>query len=397
MQVDTTMRIDSMVNNIFLTKSISAMNIRFSGAENSIGVFRKGKGKFDISKGLILSTGRVSAAVGPNDRGDESTIFMTPGDPDLAKIAHGRTYDASVLEFDFIPVSDSISFRYIFASEEYPEYVGSHFNDVFAFFLSGPGIEGQKNLAVLPEWETPVTVNSINQRKNSAYFTDNNFYNNKKGDIKLWYRNRKYLDMRNRSVQYDGYTHTLIAKAGVVPYHTYHIKIAIADVEDHAFDSGVFLEANSFQSFKKDEPVANRVIPQMMASAVQEPEITHIDSSSMRIVLHINFAFDSDVIPDSSYKDLLTVYNLLYNMPHSRVEIYGHTDSVGTEAYNRSLSGRRANAVAKYLEQSGIPVESIYTEGKGFGIPVASNSTDEGRARNRRVEFIITRKDVALR
>jgi len=63
--------------------------------------------------------------------------------PDLSVLAAGfQTFDASILEFDFIPQSDTLKFNYIFGSEEYPEYVNSGYNDVFGFFISGPGIAG---------------------------------------------------------------------------------------------------------------------------------------------------------------------------------------------------------------------------------------------------------------
>src|SRR5690606_15673266 len=92
---------------------------------------------------------------------------------DLTKLAKANTYDAVVLEFDFIPVSEWISFRYVFASEEYMEYVNRGFNDVFAFYLSGFEIKEPINLATVPGTREIVSVNSINHQKNANFYIDN--------------------------------------------------------------------------------------------------------------------------------------------------------------------------------------------------------------------------------
>ena len=136
--------------------------------------------------------------------------------------------DACVLEFDCIPMGDTLLFNFSFGSEEYPEFVGSAFNDIFAIYLTGPGFPTPTNVAALPD-ATPVAINNVNAGLNEAYFIDNQA-------------------PAGSFVSYDGFTTNLTAFAVVSPDDVYHFKVAIADVADGVFDSGVFLEAFSFRS-----------------------------------------------------------------------------------------------------------------------------------------------------
>lgn len=389
LSVDTTVRIRNLVNDYFLTGSVKAFNIKWKGNKKSIGLFRYDAGSFEIKKGIILSTGRAVDAIGPNDHPNVSgALYYTQPDPDpdLAPIANGKLLDPSVLEFDFIPESDSISFRYIFGSEEYPEYVGSAYNDVFAFFLSGPGIKGRKNLAVLPGTSIPVSINTINHKVNSEYFRNNYYYlNEKKWTIKTRYKAIKYRDLIANSLQYDGYTTVLFAKSKVTRNKKYHIKIIIADVADNIYDSGVFLQANSFISYTRDNDTLTNNNPEWKTISIPVKK----DTILLTITMHINFDFDSTRIPDSSFSALNRICTLLKSQPGTRVEIYGHTDSVGSSEYNMDLSSRRAIAVLEYLASCGISKDRLTALGKGFNEPVANNSSSEGRALNRRVVFII--------
>jgi hypothetical protein len=148
-----------------------------------------------------------------------------------------QTFNAAVLEFDFVPLSDTVQFRYVFGSEEYPEYVSTPFNDVFGFFISGPGISGTKNIALLPNSQF-VAINNIHgagQNVNGQNFSAafGSLYTDNTG---------------GSTVQYDGFTKPLTAISKVQCGQKYHIIIAIADANDQIFDSGIFLEANSFSS-----------------------------------------------------------------------------------------------------------------------------------------------------
>jgi gliding motility-associated-like protein len=173
------------------------------------------------------------------------------GDPDLETLANVETNDASVLEFDFVPQGDSISFRYVFASEEYPQYVCGIFNDAFGFFLSGPGITGPYtnnavNIALIPGSTIPVSINTVN----SGVAGSSGDPSNCAALDPNWTANNIYFQDNTGSleVEYNGQTVVLTARAQVICGETYHIKLAIADGGDTNLDSGVFLEENSFTS-----------------------------------------------------------------------------------------------------------------------------------------------------
>ena len=221
------------VQDVLVGQGVTTSNVTYSGDPLAGGTF-VGNTNIGLNSGVILTSGSINNAVGPNNSTSQGSANNWPNvDADLQSVATwGTVYDCSVLQFDFIPQSDTIKFRYVFASEEYPEFVGTSFNDVFAFFLSGPGITGPYsnngvNIALIPNTTTPVAINNVNQNLNTQYYISN---------------------ASGLTVQYDGFTTVLTAWHVVIPCQQYHIKLAISDVADHAYDSGVFLEENSFSS-----------------------------------------------------------------------------------------------------------------------------------------------------
>ncbi len=238
-----------LVNNVFTSGCVSIQNIVFSGHPGSIGYFDASGTSFDsiFSSGIIFSSGRAIDAVGPNYQSGISTSFGSPGDNDLNYIIPQATADASVIEFDFVPNSDTIKFRYIFGSDEYPEFVNSSFNDVFAFFLSGPypwgGFYLNQNIATIPGTTTPVSINNVNNGTGSASTPPTGPCVNCQ-----YYFDNLAISNPNSAIEYDGYTVALTATALVVPCQTYHLKLAVADAGDYIIDSAVFLEAGSFSS-----------------------------------------------------------------------------------------------------------------------------------------------------
>ena len=149
-----------LVQNVLLGSGVTASNITFSGDPLQIAqFFATPSTNLGIPSGIFLSTGHASTAnangpQGPNNSGSTGTNWAGPGDALLDVVSGVNTFDAAVLEFDFIPTGDSVKFRYCFGSEEYPEYVNAGVNDAFAFFLSGPNPAGgnyvNKNVALLP-------------------------------------------------------------------------------------------------------------------------------------------------------------------------------------------------------------------------------------------------------
>lgn len=253
--LDNTMTPAQLVQNVLLGSGVAVSNIEFNGAPATSlsiqAVEFDGTGcNVGMSGGILLVSGDANMAIGPNNNGGQTLPpggLTLGGDPDLTQLlnAGGGTYttnDAAVLEFDFVPNGDTLRFNYVFGSEEYLEWVGSSFNDVFGFFLSGPGISGPysggaENIAIVPGTvSTPVAIDNVNDVTNSAYYVDNG-----DGWTAPWSTDSTVL-------QFDGFTTVLQAQAIVQCGQTYHIKMAVADAGDHILDSGVFLEAGSFTS-----------------------------------------------------------------------------------------------------------------------------------------------------
>lgn len=179
-----------------------------------------------IDEGILLTNGKITNALGPNNVEDKSFSQDRPGNS-LLNIVTGRTTrDACLFEFDVVPAGDSLRFDFVFGSEEYNEWVGSQFNDVFGFFISGPGIAGdpgignEKNIALIPGTNDAVAINNVNNGTNAGYFHDND---------------------GGQHIQYDGFTKGLSAFSLVQPCQTYHLKLVIADASDKKLDSGVFI------------------------------------------------------------------------------------------------------------------------------------------------------------
>lgn len=231
-----------LVQNVLLNSSCatsgnySVSGDTFSGG-NSYGYFSYSGTAFPFSDGIVLSTSRAIRTQGPNtDLVDEGSTSWA-GDPDLEQALDiSGTYNATVLEFDFTPLTDKISFDYLFASEEYHGNALCRYSDGFAFLLRPAGsTAAYQNLALIPNTNIPVKVTSVHpavsgtngcSAENEAYFGG--------------------FNAPNYPINFNGQTTVMTAKANVTPGVTYHIKLVIADEENIRYDSAIFLKGGSF-------------------------------------------------------------------------------------------------------------------------------------------------------
>ena len=233
-----------LVQNVLLGPGVTVSNIMYNGSPSSIGSFTATGTNLGINQGIVMTTGTVlnngSGPHGPNNQAGAGIDNGAGGSGLLTNLINGvQTYNAAILEFDFIPYSDTVKFKYVFGSDEYPEFAppnNSGYNDVFGFFISGPGITGIQNIAKLPNNGSIVSINNVNAITNSTYY---NF--NGDGNTAPYNSNPFYI-------QYDGFTDVLTAVSKVQCGQTYHLILAVADVGDGQWDSGIFLEANSLSS-----------------------------------------------------------------------------------------------------------------------------------------------------
>jgi|WetSurMetagenome_2_1015567.scaffolds.fasta_scaffold02305_6 hypothetical protein len=211
------------------TTGSSVSNCTYSGANEAAGLFSNGKTSgFDLDEGIVLSTGKITDMPAQNLSNGKSTNFNTVGDTDLDTLTIGGTRDAATLSFDFVAQGETLTFQYIFASEEYNEFVNSEFNDVFGFFLNNTATPNTKTNIGTLNGQT-VSINTVNKNSNAAYFVNND-----------------YKDFDNQiapfTTEYDGFTRLIQAKNPLVAGQTYHLKLAIADVGDSGFDSAILLK-----------------------------------------------------------------------------------------------------------------------------------------------------------
>jgi len=268
---------DQMVE-ILTGGGVSVDNITLNCPTGAFGTFNGLASNIGIETGIMLATGPLEIAVGPDDAESAGEDNGGPGYPLLTAIAGNTTFNACVLEFDIVPQGDVLTFNYVFGSEEYNEYVCSGFNDVFAFFVSGINPAGpdydNTNVALIPGTEIPVAINSVNNGTVGSAGTAG-------GCISLDYPEYFVDNNGGLSVQYDGFTAVLTATVNVVPFETYHFILSIADAGDGVFDSGVFLEAGSFESlpeFSLSPPasVLEGCTETVVTVTIDEPEATDV-------------------------------------------------------------------------------------------------------------------------
>jgi gliding motility-associated-like protein len=226
--------INSTCANVF---NITVSGGNFASGEKSYGFFDGVGTSFPFQNGIILSTGKINNAPGPNSYlSDDGGSMGWNGDNDLnTALGLSNSFNATILEFDFIPLGNKISFDYIFSSEQYltnPSANQCNFTDGFAFLLKEASSTTYQNLAVVPGTNTPVKVNTVRGSgticppANAAYFDAFN-------DI-------------NHPTNYNGQTKVLTAESDLTPGVTYHIKLVIADEGNYRYDSAIFLGGGSF-------------------------------------------------------------------------------------------------------------------------------------------------------
>ncbi len=220
-------------------------SVRYTGAPGASGLFAGGAGILGFDRGILLTTGLAGNVRGPNFSEGATGINNRAGSPDLDRLVRGGTTDAAVLSFDFIPTaSNVVRFQYVFGSEEYNEFVGSPFNDVFALFINGI------NYARIPGTGTPVagsgavvSIHTINANTRTFFVDNAPGLNQPLGQL---------------NTQLDGLTTVLTLQAPIEVGRVNRLTLAIADTVDPRYDSAVFLQGGSFQTFAEPRPQGAR-------------------------------------------------------------------------------------------------------------------------------------------
>lgn len=227
-------------------------NVTYSGDVSQIGTFDGETSNIGFDAGVVLAAGPIAGLTGVAGDVDAGQPGSGLADNDLLSVAQSvnpiinSTDDAAILEFDFVPSSNVAGFNFVFASDEYTQWINTQFNDVFAFFVSGPGIVGPfnspagfpggaANVALVPGTNTPITISTIHPGLNAAFYVSNN---------------------GGTTHAMNGLTVPIPVELNVQCGETYHFKFAIADCSDDFLNTAVFLEAGSFFSDAVDVTVA---------------------------------------------------------------------------------------------------------------------------------------------
>jgi hypothetical protein len=267
--INSTLVLPPIVSGVYIS------NASFNGSSNAlptttttkIGTFQNGYNfpDFPINRGIIMTSGNITVAPGPNSSGSSSSANNDgTTDANLQALTTNTLQGMAKLEFDFLSVSGNVQFEYIFASEEYPEFVCSNFNDIFAFFLTGTHpvtmTNSTWNIALIPGSTLPVSINSVNPGTPGTSSGGGSC----SGTNQSLAYSSYYMSVASGAagMQFDGFTRIpgtspyapfgvpagLFAKSRIVPCNTYHMKLAVANCQDNSYDSGVFLKQGSFIS-----------------------------------------------------------------------------------------------------------------------------------------------------
>ncbi|MGB1031562.1 MAG: choice-of-anchor L domain-containing protein [Flavobacteriales bacterium] len=247
--VDTTFTSDQLVQNLLLGTGIAINGVSSFGPNSHKGqMISSDTSLTALSSGVVIGTGPLNEIfpVGgdswfgfeEDNSGLVSDMLQIANDvPEIIgeNFSLSSLYNLSGFEFDFIPYGEHLEFSYVFLSSEYEQFENYQYNDVFAYFISGPGIDGSytnasENIALVPDYtpDLPITVSSINSFINSAWYVP--------------MPENGVIDSRGRTKK------LTIEYNGLQIGETYHIVFAIADGSDAAFDSQVLLEEGSFSA-----------------------------------------------------------------------------------------------------------------------------------------------------
>ncbi len=307
---------------------VTVLNATMHCQTQANGVFTTISSNLGLDSGIVLTNGVAETTPYQNGVNGASGVFASnnngdPGDPQLTSLAGQSTHDACSLEFDVIPGGDTISFDYVFGSEEYISATCGPYNDAFAFFISGPGITGSQNMALVPGTNIPVTINSINSGvPGPGHNISGCTIMGPGSPFTQYYINNS----QGTTITYQGITTVLKATHIVTPCGTYHLKLVIADAGNATYDSGVFIKAGSLQSATLKARIVNNTNTPVAAIVkncapatlrVRRPE-KKTTPQTVKLVLGgtaingVDYAFiaDSVIIPANDTVGLVTVQGL---------------------------------------------------------------------------------------
>ncbi len=317
LRITTNRTVTDLVTNVLASKGVAISNIESSTNLNAIGYFDGRGSNLGLDSGIILSTGLVKNAAGVNSLGNTGTSNNQPGDSLIKQLNPSEpNFDASWIKFSVTPESDTIRFRFVFASEEYPEFVNQSYNDVFGLFISGNEYTSQTNLAIIPNTTTPVSIQTINHLTNSQYYRDNT---------------------NGLTCTFDGFTTIIEVKAKVTSCRKYELKFVIADIKDFIYDSGIFIEAQSLQSINKNA-VSLTTTKEIISECDSSSFVISRNSSDLSTEITVNYIISGTAKPNIDYTiDNINTATIPIGVPRIGVKIKPITDGIAEPSESINL------------------------------------------------------------
>lgn len=241
--IDATPTPIDLVTNTLIGPGLTTSNITFSGNPNQLGYFSENGSSLGLDSGIVMSSGDVTQIP---TLGTLTTDYMGAGDPDVLATAQSinagitSSNDAAILEFDFVPNGDVVTFRFVFASDEYYTWINSVYNDAFGFYISGANPLGgnyvSENVALVPGTTDPITISTIYDDPTQVPPQ----------------MNAQYFVPSFTGLGFNAGSIPVEVRFDVICDSTYHFKFAVADCQDGTLDTGIFLEGGSFQAIPVD-------------------------------------------------------------------------------------------------------------------------------------------------
>lgn len=385
----------TLIENVLLGEGVEILSITHQGEPAAVGVFDNGNSSINMNAGIIMSTGKTSDIPQVGSEFAETQLNTAFADSDLEKLAEtilppGQTAtvlrDLNVVTIEFIPTTDTLKFRYIWASEEYPEFNCSIYNDIFGFIISGPGYAGPYenggvNIATIPGTDLPVSINTIN---NGTLGSDGGLLINctePQGSLDF---SNLYVDNLESSKQpvFDGFTVGLNAVAAVEPCQTYRIKMMIADVGDARYDSAIFLEAGSFRTEALSSTVTTTSVDNTIVEGCTAASVTFTNARALDTDFDVNVEVGGTATSGVDYTALDPAdFIIPAGQLSTTVTIEGIQDNIaeGTEyisiAYNQSNCKRDTIylSIRDYLlEEPSLPMDTIICAGNSVELDATS-------------------------
>lgn len=379
-------------------------NVRYRGARRSIGYFNEADSILGMNQGIVLTTGRIQTIAGDNQETATTTANFNKGHRILKKVTQEQLYDAAILQFDFYPNSDFVSFNFAWGSEDYPEFLESKYGDFLTFLLTMP--DGRViDLARLAN-EDEIHASTINQEQQAMYYVNNceatipvvvpesdTFQQSIKGyDLVLAQRPNVDLARHQKAVYpiaFDGFTKVIKAQCAVQPHLRHRLQIAIADRGNRIYDSAVFIEMGSFHSHSNPD-FCSGILARTpnyyyhTDTLSRTPKKTIVVKHSEKEVclskrVQVQFDYDSPKLSNNALKMLQEIAQKLQKCPNLGVEINGYAAAENNDVYNQALSEKRARRVRDYLIKYGVFSEQIKMQWHGDALVKSKADLEQNR------------------